>query len=525
MRAPLSNRDLQAELAEHLKWWGLRRFESDEAYFQWQRGTLGRDDLAELSRLAERKRASDKAADEIAFYDRTAGPRVLPVLYSQRFDYYATVGLLIAQRIAERIERHRSDCGTIPSALSVLDFGCGIGLLTTFYARQFPSLSFVGLDRSSASLAVAREKAGALGLANVRFDCLDLQESALTGTYDIAISTQALLQAEFDPGLPSKAWHAFERAVDAEAQSRFEERTGLGARLDRLCAVLASDGCLILLEKTRQLARRIPFQRALAERGLGLLAQPEPIRYRVVEELSDDGPLYVLGRSSRDAGSAGLATGFNWDETPEPIEEGTIYRCRDASAESVYKRLPERVAGRETTWVEAQAGSVRAEWGRFAGVLAYLYLTVGERFHGILVGGQGKNQELDCRIGRYLLDPGRNHEGGRLDAVLEETWPQAASTGEEDLAQAPLYENHTAYAQAIWDGLPGRTVLRSLTDATPDGGQRRVELGSIAGPGLVYLYQATTFDQRQLVLVEQERSGLLEMYYQELASEGASAAG
>lgn len=508
---------LQAALAEHLDWWGLRRFESDEAYFQWQRATLSSGDLVELNRLAEQKRASDHAAAEIAFYDRAADARILPVLYSQRFDYYAAVGPLIAERIAERIARSRSGAG---SNLSVLDFGCGIGLLTTFYARQFPSLSFVGVDRSPASLALGRERAGAWGLGNIRFECLDLHQTALPGTYDLILSTQALLQAELDPGLPSKDWTTFERAIDAAAQSGFEERTGLGARLDHLSGALASDGHLILFEKTRQLARRVPFQRALAARGLRPLAPPLPIRYRVVEEVADDGPLYVLGRSSCEVGSAGFNK-LDWDETPEPIEEGELYRCRGAAAESVRKRLPGRVVVREAAWADSQAGAVRAEWGRFAGVLAYLYLTVGDGFQGVLVGREGNGQGLDCRIGRCLIDHERDREGGPLGLLLEDAW--RCSVGEEDPAHAPLYENHTVCAQAIWtllQDLPGRTVLKTASGGTPDGGQRHVELGVMSGQGLVYLYQATTFDQRQLVLVERERAALLEAYYQELISEG-----
>ena len=51
---------------------------------------------------------------------------------------------------------------------------------------------------------------------------------------------------------------------------------------------------MIVFEKTRQLSRRVPFQRALAGRGLRLVEAPEPIRYQLVEEVSDDGPLYFM---------------------------------------------------------------------------------------------------------------------------------------------------------------------------------------------------------------------------------------
>ena len=55
---------------------------------------------------------------------------------------------------------------------------------------------------------------------------------------------------------------------------------------------------MVIFEKTRQLARRVPFQRALDRRGLQLIENPEPIRYRLVEEIADDGPFYVVQKES-----------------------------------------------------------------------------------------------------------------------------------------------------------------------------------------------------------------------------------
>ena len=69
---------------------------------------------------------------------------------------------------------------------------------------------------------------------------------------------------------------------------------------------------MIVFEKTRQLARRVSLQRALDARGLWLIEQPELVRYRLVEEVADDGPFYLLGT---EAGST-----LHWDESPEPDE-------------------------------------------------------------------------------------------------------------------------------------------------------------------------------------------------------------
>jgi tRNA G46 methylase TrmB len=384
---------LQQSIREHLAWWGLTRFTSDREYFAWQRQQLSPADLNQLLAQADRKRSGDPRND-ISFYDLTAQPAVLPVLYGQRYDYYDTVGLRVRARVG--------------SATHILDFGCGVGILTTFYARQFPDRQFVGLDRSAVSLAVAQQKARELGLANVCFHCVDAETGPLSGRYDLIIASHALLQAEQDPGIPSETWRTFTRAHDAGRQSLFEQRTGLGARLNRLSAVLGLNGRMIVCEKTRQLARRVPFQRALAERGLRLVEPPELIRYQSVEEVTDDGPLYHMQK--------GGAVMLDWNEATDP-DDSAPFDPSDLLRES-----------RDT--------------------------------------------------------------------------------------DAPLYESHKPSAQAAWERLNNRRVTQETTREEPDGRQVHVELGT--SEGLVYLYCANTFDQRQLVIVEPARSAMLDSYYREI---------
>ncbi len=399
---------LHDALLIHLAWWGLRRFDSDAAYFQWQRERLSPADLNLLNEHIERKRASGAGAEEEkAFYDLSARPHIVPVLYSQRYDYYVEIGPRVASRIGD--------------APSVLDFGCGIGVLTTFYARQFPDRAFLGIDRSPASIELARRQAAALGLANVRFECADVEQSRPAGPFDLIVATHALMQAEQDLGLPSHSWRTFERSHDPRLQDEFERRTGVGRRLDRLSAALASNGRMIVFEKTRTLARRIPFQRALAARGLCLLEPPAPIRYRLVEESADDGPLYVLGRGpSPDAEPAGLA----WDESPEPDDASAfdvaslsgrarsadepLYENHWPSAQRVWTELKERRVLKELTRQEPDGREFHVELGQ-SGSLVYVYCAntfdqrqivivesqraeLVEAYYREIVGGMGAEQ-------------------------------------------------------------------------------------------------------------------------------------
>ena len=356
---------LEDALKAHLAWWGLKHFTSDTEYFAWQRERLSSADLNHLNRQIERKRRGDRR-DEIAFYDLTAQPHILPVLYSQRYEYYSAIGSRVAAHIRE--------------AETILDFGCGVGILTTFYGRQFTDKQFLGIDRSLASIAVAQQQALKLGLTNVRFECVDVESGAPSGSYDLIISTHALVQAEQDPGIPSRSWQTFERARDARQQTEFEQRTAIGVRLDRLNEALTPNGRMIVFEKTRQLARRIPLQRAFAMRGLHLLQKPEPIRYSLVGEVSDDGPFYVMRKGS--------GASLSWDESPEPDKglpfersnrkivstdpEMPLYENHWPSAQRVWEALSGKQITTETTRREPDGRQMHVELGTAEG-LSYLY--------------------------------------------------------------------------------------------------------------------------------------------------------
>jgi tRNA G46 methylase TrmB len=361
----MSTDSLQASLHAHLAHWGLRSFSSDADYFAWQRATLSAADLNRLTAQVERKRSGDRQ-DEIAFYDLTAEARILPVLYSQRYEYFMEIGGRVLPRIG--------------AAATVLDYGCGVGILTTFYAGHCPATQFVGIDRSSRSIAVAQSKANELGLTNIRFECCDVEVEALRGSYDLITATHALVQAEQDPGMPSRDWTTFERAHDERQQDAFEKRTGIDVRLDRLSEVLSRGGCMVIFEKTRQLARRVPFQRALARRSLQLIENPEPIRYRLVEEVADDGPFYVVQKES--------ARSLTWNEAPEPDEalpfnramlrsapqdpDMPLYENHWPSAQRAWESLLDRLVQQEETRREPDGRQLHVELGSAEGQV-YLY--------------------------------------------------------------------------------------------------------------------------------------------------------
>jgi hypothetical protein len=145
---------------------------------------------------------------------------------------------------------------------------------------------------------------------------------------------------------------------------------------------------MIVCEKTRQLARRIPLQRALAARGLGLIEQPELIRYCLVEEIVDDGPFYVLGINKPHQ--------LHWDELPEPdegspfdrtkLKAGSIdqdmplYENHRPSAQGAWEQLRDRHVLKEMTCQELDGGQLHVELGEAEeGVYLYCANTLDQR--------------------------------------------------------------------------------------------------------------------------------------------------
>ena len=125
--------DPSYSIHEHLTHWGLRSFSSEQSYYSWQHQVLGPEQLRHLADLAQHRLGPEGGDNDLAFYDLAATPSILPVLYSQRFGYYAAVGPAIAQHLR-----------SLPPGASVLDIGCGVGILTTWYALVFPHLQFIG---------------------------------------------------------------------------------------------------------------------------------------------------------------------------------------------------------------------------------------------------------------------------------------------------------------------------------------------------------------------------------------------
>jgi ubiquinone/menaquinone biosynthesis C-methylase UbiE len=96
-------------------------------------------------------------------------------------------------KLAEDISRAISRQVTLTSAMDVLDFGCGTGLLTLRVAPLVKSIT--GVDTSQGMLDVLEDKARRQGQANVHTRHIS-PGAPIPGSYDLAISSMAFHHVE-----------------------------------------------------------------------------------------------------------------------------------------------------------------------------------------------------------------------------------------------------------------------------------------------------------------------------------------
>lgn len=476
---------LAEELTQHLKSWGLRQFSDEASYYQWQNDVLAEQEIAELNRLGLARGGGAHPDADKCFYDLSAKSHILPALYSERYDYYLEIGCAITDQIQPA---HR-----------VLDFGCGVGILTTFYARCFPYITFIGVDRSPQSIARAREEAAKRGISNVQFGNRHIPEDDLPDSFDLIISTQSLFQAEGNPGLPSLNWKTFDRADDPVQQVQGEIRTGLKDRLDSLSKVLTSDGRMLLCEKAWHLGRRVLLQRALESRGYRLVRKPVFFRYRAIDEMVQEGPLFVVSRDSN-------PEVWRWCEAPISEAGESLYKIQGERAEEFVSCMTDARKLQTLSLGRSPQESSTVTFARWRDCLSYGFVKSQSGFRGVILGSWDDEEVIH----RYFLRA-ESWTEDNLNQVMARIWPSSKGLGDE--AGLPIYESHTPVAQKVWMALPDRHLTDEATFREEDGREMHIEWGSCGA--LTFLYWANTYDQRQLVLMPPHRARVLRDYYQE----------
>lgn len=130
------------------------------------------------------------------------------------------------------------------AALRIVDFGTGSGCLLLALLHELPRATGLGIDKSPAALAIARENVAALGLGARAALREGDWGSGLEGRFDILIGNPPYIESGAVPDLaPEVARHEPVLALDGGSD-------GLDAyrRLTPDLARLAAEGALIALE-------------------------------------------------------------------------------------------------------------------------------------------------------------------------------------------------------------------------------------------------------------------------------------
>ena len=64
----------------------------------------------------------------------------------------------------------------LPESGKIIDFGCGFGLFSLYYAGQCPQRFIIGVDLDPHRIQVARQAAKKLGIQNLRYEVADATE-------------------------------------------------------------------------------------------------------------------------------------------------------------------------------------------------------------------------------------------------------------------------------------------------------------------------------------------------------------
>lgn len=490
----ITRQTLDEALIQYLQSWGLREFDNEASYYEWQRTIVSSQDLEALQSLVEQRQGGENEVADIQFYNLLAKPPLLSVLYSQRFDYFLKIGALLSQRLS--------------SAEHVLDFGCGVGILTCFFAQQHPDVQFVGLDRSGRSIEIAQGEAKKRLLPNVQFRATPGSNFPSDCLYDCILSTQALLQSEREPGLPSIHWHTFEREKNPARQEELEDRTGLKRRLDSLLQVLSPAGRLICFEKTWNLGRRIFFQRAMSGRGLSLVCDPVPCSYHELGEWRIDGPLYEVSRYVVSGPPA-------WNEVPYQGEGETLYRCVGAMAERMGIELGTSQPQKTVRGQHATYGPWAFQFGVWEEALSWGLCETGSGLRGLVLASMAEKHIIV-----QLFEKVGNLMESEFEEFIHNGWGHFHDVAQNDFT--PGYENHASSAQGIYEALPQKIIEQKATLSDGKGKEMHIEIGTTNT--FRYLYWANTFDQRQIVLVDEAGEEMLNDYYHESLEAAQSSA-
>jgi len=170
-------------IADHLAKYGILPYQSEAEYHSRCIAELRPQQYDKLIKLRTRMQRNKRLEDYSKFFDFTSTPIIGAVDLSRATNGICNVGQQVVAKIV--------------GAKKILDVGCSLGYLTTWYALQNPAAEVVGIDISKRMIEVAKAKARDLSVANIRFEAWDFVDYPDTDKFDAVIATSLTYDNRF----------------------------------------------------------------------------------------------------------------------------------------------------------------------------------------------------------------------------------------------------------------------------------------------------------------------------------------
>lgn len=204
-----------------------------------------------------------------------------------KFTYITSGATILA------LEKYESYCA---DAKTIIDVGCGTGLVANYLAWRFPDAQVVGIDISGSGLTAAYAMSQKLGLRNVTYVPSWLQEFSVPYRFDVVISSLVATDLIDFHSLS----HDWEYGIQDE--EKYDINLG-GMKCwysELLGQLLAKNGKLLTLERLGTFFQMAAWAHALFEEGLKIDINESEFMYPLAWQgaARERMPLFMATRTS-----------------------------------------------------------------------------------------------------------------------------------------------------------------------------------------------------------------------------------
>lgn len=101
---------------------------------------------------------------------------------AKTYDKYASVQKVMGKKLMDEIGKNNDE------SIDALEVGCGTGYVTEMLVERFDKLNLTAMDIAPGMIDYTSQK---VALADVNFECGDIEEYELSGNYDLIVSNAA----------------------------------------------------------------------------------------------------------------------------------------------------------------------------------------------------------------------------------------------------------------------------------------------------------------------------------------------